>query len=48
MVSDGTSLFGTGEDGSSGKKMWAYDKTTGEIIINYEAASQSGVPYDEL
>ena len=48
VVSDGTSLFGTGEDGSAGKKMWAYDKTTGEVIINYSANSESGLPYDEL
>jgi general secretion pathway protein G len=48
VVSGGTSLIGTGEDGSSAKKMWAYDNTTGEIIINYDAASKSGIPYDEL
>ena len=48
VVSAGTSLFGTGEDGSAAKKMWAYDKTTGEVIINYDAASKSGIPYDEL
>jgi len=48
VVSAGTPLFGTGEDGAAGKKMWAYDKTTGEIIINYDAVSKSGIPYDEL
>ncbi len=48
VVSAGTSLYGTGEDGSAAKDMWAYDNTTGEIIINYNAASQSGTPYDEF
>ena len=48
VVSAGTALFGTGEDGSGTTKMWAYDKTTGEIIINYSAASQSTTPYDEF
>ena len=48
VVSAGTSLFGTGEDGTAAKNMWAYDKTTGEIIINYNANSKSGTPYDEF
>jgi len=48
IVSAGTSLIGTGDDGTALMKMWAYDNTTGEVIINYDAASESGVPYDEL
>jgi len=48
VVSAGTALFGTGEDGTALTKMWAYDNTTGELIINYDAASESTTPYDEF
>jgi len=47
VVNAGTALSGTGNDGSAGTKMWKYDYTIGEVIINYDAASESGTPYDE-
>ncbi|OHB66533.1 MAG: hypothetical protein A2V70_05245 [Planctomycetes bacterium RBG_13_63_9] len=46
VVSAGAALSGTGGDGSG--NLWKYDYTTGEIIINYSANSESGTPYDEL
>ena len=48
VVSAGTELFGNGEAGTAGLMMWAYDNTTGEVIINYSAASESTTPYDEF
>jgi len=48
VVSGGTSLSGTGGDGSAGRIMWKYDNTAGEIIIDDSAASVSGIPYDEF
>ncbi len=48
VVSAGTALFGAGGDGSAMTNMWKYDSTTGELIINYDATSQSGTPYDEF
>ena len=48
VVSAGTDLFGTGTASASTDKMWKYDRTTGEIIINYSAESESGIPYDEF
>jgi len=47
VVSEGISLAGTGGNGDTGEPMWKYDKTTGEMIINYHAPSQSGEFYDE-
>jgi len=47
IVSGGTPLAGTGDTGAAGLNMWKYDLTTGEIIINYRALSQSGEFYDE-
>lgn len=44
---DGTIFFANGQDGSGSDPMWAYNSSTGEFIINYDAASQSGIPYDE-
>ena len=48
VVSAGTALSGPGGDGSAATNMWKYDYTTGEIIINYSANSDSGTPYDEF
>lgn len=48
VVNIGTPLSGTGSPGAAGNKMWKYDPTTGEIIINYDATSKSGLPYDEF
>ncbi len=48
VVSTGAVLFAAGGDGSAMTSMWKYDTTTGEMIINYDAASQSGTPYDEF
>jgi prepilin-type N-terminal cleavage/methylation domain-containing protein len=48
VISAGTALFGAGEAGTAALNMWAYDNSTGEIIINYNAASQSTTPYDEF
>ena len=48
VYDDATVLFGNGEDGSKKKNMWAYNRTTGELIINYNAVSLTGVPFDEL
>lgn len=49
VVNAGTALSGTGLDPPTATdKMWKYDSKTGEIIINYGAASDSGTPYDEF
>jgi len=48
VVATGADLFGNGEAGTTGLMMWAYDNTTGEIIINFSDASQTTTPYDEL
>ncbi|MBN2477043.1 MAG: prepilin-type N-terminal cleavage/methylation domain-containing protein [Pirellulales bacterium] len=48
VVSTGAPLIGTGSPGAIGSKMWKYDCQTGQIIINYSAVSESGVPYDEF
>jgi len=47
VVSEGVSLAGTGGNGDTGEPMRKYDNTTGEIIVNYHAPSQSGEFYDE-
>ena len=48
VVSAGTSLSGTGGDGSAGTNMWKYDYSSGDFIISYDQLSESNVPYDEL
>jgi prepilin-type N-terminal cleavage/methylation domain-containing protein len=48
VVGTGAALSGTGGDGSAGTNMWKYDYISGEIIINYNANSETGLPYDEL
>jgi general secretion pathway protein G len=48
VVAAGTPLAGTGGTGGAATNMWKYDYTIGEFIINYNANSDSGVPYDEL
>jgi general secretion pathway protein G len=48
VVSAGTPLAGTGSAAGAGDNMWKYDYTTGEIIINYNSASKSGVNYDDF
>jgi len=47
VVTDGVPLSGTGNTQTNGKPMWKYDSTTGEVIINYHAASLDGDTYDE-
>jgi general secretion pathway protein G len=46
-VNDGLPLSGTGNTETSGKPMWKYDSTTGEVIINYHGLSLTGEYYDE-
>ena len=48
VVSAGADLYGTGSAALPADKMWKYDNTTGEIIINFADASESGIPYDEF
>ncbi|MHC4399571.1 MAG: prepilin-type N-terminal cleavage/methylation domain-containing protein [Planctomycetota bacterium] len=48
VVSAGTPLSGTGSAGGPADKMWKYDSSTGGLIINYSANSESGTPYDEF
>lgn len=48
VVSAGAELFGTGSAALPTDKMWKYDNTTGEIIINFGDNSVSGIPYDEF
>ena len=45
-TSAGEPLAGTGETDSTGKPMWKYDFTTGEVIINFHGLSSTGEYYD--
>jgi general secretion pathway protein G len=47
VVAGGTVLSGNGVASPSTEKMWKYDTSTGELIINYSANDSNSLPYDE-
>ncbi len=47
VVDAGTVLSGNGVASPSTEKMWKYDSSTGELIINYSANDSNALPYDE-
>jgi general secretion pathway protein G len=48
VVNAGTPLAGTGTAAGPTDNMWKYDSKSGEIIINYHVASESGTFYDDF